>query len=122
MMVLSAARPDATLLEFLEWRARAASVRRLGVEAVAALVLTAGGIAPFSYAGPVTVTLAGAFLCYAAWGLLDRARSYSAVRGRTLTAQYLGVLCGLLVGVGVLSGVGSILAIWFVVLGSAWVL
>jgi hypothetical protein len=122
MMVLSALRPDASLLEFLESRARAASVRRLGVEAIAALVIVTGGFGAFPFARPVVVTLAGAFLCYAAWGLVDRARSHSAIRGWGRTAQCLRVLCGLLVGLGVLSGVGSILAIWFIVLGDAWVL
>ena len=122
MMVLSAVRPDASLLEFLQGRARAASVRRLVVEVIAPLALVAGVFGAFRYATPVVVTLAGTFFCYAAWGLVDRARSYTAVRGRTMTAQYLRVLCALLVGIGVLSGVGSILAIWFVVLGSAWVL
>jgi hypothetical protein len=122
MMVLSALRPDASLLEFLQGRARAAPVRRLAVEGITAFALVAGGFVALSYARPVVTTVAGAFFCYAAWGLADRARSYSAVRGRRSTAQYLSVVCGLLVGLGVLSGVGSILAVWFIVLGDAWVL
>jgi len=39
MMVLSALRPDASLLEFLEYRARSASVARLTTQALVTFTL-----------------------------------------------------------------------------------
>ena len=122
MMVLSALRPDASLIEFLETRARAAPVRRLAIQAIAALALVTVAFSTLPYARSVVGTLAGVFFCYSVWGLLDRARSRSAARGWKRTTRSLEILCGLFVGLGVLSGLGSILAIWFVALGSAWVL
>jgi len=122
MMVLSVLRPDASLIEFLESRARAAPVRRLVIQAIAALGLVTVAFSTLPYARSVVGTLAGVFFCYSVWGLLDRARSKSAARGWKRTTRSLEILCGLVVGLGVLSGLGSILAIWFVALGSAWVL
>ena len=122
MMVLSALRPDSSLLEYLEYRARSTSIARLVFQAIVSIALMAGGLGRFPFARPVVGTLAGVCFCYAAWGLLDRARLHYSRLGWTLTAQYLGVLCALIVGLGVLSGLGLILAIWFVALGSAWVL
>jgi len=122
MMVLSALRPDSSLLEYLEYRARSTSIARLVFQAIVASALMAGGIGRLPFARPVVATLAGVFFSYAVWGLLDRARSHYSKLGWTLTAQYLGVLCALFVGLGVLSGFGLILTIWFVALGSAWVL
>jgi len=122
MMVLSALRPDSSLLEYLEYRARSTSIARLVFQAIVAFVLMAGGFGRLPFARPVVSTLAGVLFCYAVWGLLDRARSHCSRVGWTLTAQYLGLLCALFVGLGVLSGLGLILAIWFVALGSAWVL
>jgi len=121
-MILSARRPDVSLVEFLESRARSASVTRLVLQAIVAFTLVTGGFGRLPYARSVVGTFAGAFLCYAVWGLLDRARSYSANRGWTLTAQYLTMLCAVFVVLGVLSGLGLLLAIWFIALGSAWVL
>ena len=122
MMVLSALRPDASLVEFLEHRARSTSITRLVSQAIVGFVLVTGGFGRLTFARPLVGTLAGVFFCYAAWGLLERARSYSVKRGWTLTAQYLRFLCALFVGAGVVSGLGLILAIWFVALGSSWVL
>lgn len=121
-MVLSALRPDSSLLEYLEYRARSTSIARLVFQAIVALGLMAGGLGRLPFARPVVATLAGVFFCYAVWGLLDRARSHYSKLGWTLTAQYLGILCALFVGLGVLSGFGLILTIWFLALGSAWVL
>jgi len=121
-MVLSALRPDASLVEYLEHRARSTSIARLVFQATVAFAVVAAGFGPLPFARPVVGTFAGVFFCYAAWGLRDRARSHYVKRGWTLTAQYLTLLCALFVGLGVLSGLGLILAIWFVALGSAWVL
>ena len=122
MMVLSALRPDASLVEYLEYRARSTSKARLVFQAIVAFALMAGGLGRLPFARPVVFTLGGVFFCYAVWGLLDRARSHYSKIGWTLTARYLGILCAGFVGLGVLSGLGLILAIWFVALGSAWVL
>ena len=122
MMVLSARRPDASLVEYLEYRARSASIARLVFQAIVAAALVAGGFGRLQFARPVVSTFAGILFCYAAWGLLDRARSHYSKRGWTLASRYFTVLCALFVGLGVLSGLGLILAIWFVALGSAWVL
>jgi|SRR5437660_11609331 len=120
MMVLSALRPDASLVEFLEYRARSAPVSRLIAQAIVAFALVSGGFSRLPFAKSVVGTFGGAYFCYAVWGLLDRARTYSTNRGRTLTAQCLKVLCGLFVGIGVLSGLVLLLAIWFLALGSSW--
>ena len=122
MMFLSALRPDASLVEYLEYRARSISVRGLVGRAIVAIVFVAGSFGKFPVAHSVIGTLAGAYFCYSAWGLLDRARSHSVDRGWMLAAKYLRLLCGLFVGLGVLSGIGLLLAVWFVALGSAWVL
>jgi hypothetical protein len=122
MMVLSALRPDASLVEYLESRARSASVKGLVVKALLALALVTVGFARPVSGRSVIITMAGIYFCYAAWGLLDRARSRSVLRGWSLTARYLRALCALFVGLGVLSGLGLLLAIWFFALGSAWVL
>ena len=121
-MILSARRPDASLVEFLEGRARSASVMRLAAQAIVAFALVTGGFGRLPYARSVVGTFASAFFCYSVWGLLDRARSHSTSRGWTLTAQGLRMLSALFVGLGVLSGLGLLLAIWFIALGSAWVL
>src|SRR5438445_1522583 len=119
-MVLSALRPDTSLVEFLEYRARAAPVRRLTAQAIVAFALVSGGFGRLPFARSIVGTFGGAYFCYAVWGLLDRARTYSSNRGWTLTAQYLKVLCRLFVGIGVLSGLVLLLAIWFLALGSSW--
>src|SRR5437868_14640957 len=92
MMVLSALRPDASLVEFLEYRARSASIRRLAAHAIVGLALVTGGCGRLTFARSVVGTLSGVYFRYAAWGLLDRAKSYSVNRGWPLTAQYIGLL------------------------------
>jgi len=121
-MVLSALRPDASLIEFLEYRARSASIRRLVAQSIVAFALVTGGFGRLPFARSIVGTFGGVCFCYAAWGLIDRAQSYSANRSWTLGAQYLRLLSALFVGIGVLSGLGFLLAIWFLALGSAWVL
>lgn len=122
MMVLSAHRPDASLLEYLEYRARSAPLGRLVAQAVVAFALVLVGFGRLPFANSVVGAFAAAYFCYAAWGLLDRARAYSTNRGWRLTAWYLKVLGALFAGIGVLSGLGLLLAIWFLALGSPWIL
>ena len=122
MMFLSALRPDASLVEYLEYRARSISVRGLVARAIVAFAFVAGSFGKLPVARSVIGTFAGAYFCYAVWGLMDRARSHSLDHGWVVTAKYLRLLCGLFVGLGVLSGIGLLLAVWFVALGSPWVL
>ncbi len=122
MMVLSALRPDASLVEFLEHRARSAPVRRLAAYAITGLALIFAAFSILPFGRSVVGTFAAGFFCYAVWGLIDRARSSFANRGWKLTAQYLKLLCKLIAGLGVVAGLAFLLAVWFMALGSAWVL
>src|SRR5438105_14100630 len=119
MMILSARRPDVSLVEFLESRARSASVTRLVLQAIVAFTLVTGGFGRLPYARSVVGPFAGAFLCSAVSGLLDRARSYSPNRGWTLTAQYLTMPCAVVVALDVLSGLGLLRVVAFMDVVSA---
>ena len=121
-MVLASFRPESSLVDFLESQARRESIRHLTYRAVAAFALLASGFAPVSIGKPILVTAAFAYFSYAVWGLLDRARSQSVKQGWAGTAQYLGILCGLFVALGVLAGIGLLMAVGFTLLGSPWVL
>ena len=120
MMVLSALRPDAGLGEFLAHRARSAPVARLAGEAVAAAALVAAALWWNPKAQLLIVTSAGCFLCYAVWGLLDRARSHIVARGATAAARTLQGLCVMCAVLGVLAGAGFVLSIWAMALGT-WI-
>ncbi len=122
MMVISALRSDGTLLEFLESHARVEPVRWLVGRAIVALAVVGGGFGPLPFGRQVIGPLALTYFSYAAWGLLDRGRSYSVEREWTRRARYLNVLCQLFVVIGVASALGFILSVWFLALGSAWVL
>jgi hypothetical protein len=122
MMALSSLRPDTSLVEFLESHARGESIKELVARTVVAFALVLGGLGPLRWGRPVLATFSLAYFSYAAWGLLDRARSYSIKAGWRFTAQYLRILCGLFVGLGVGSGIGLIFAIGFALLGSPWIL
>jgi hypothetical protein len=120
MMVLSALRPDASLIEFLAHRARSAPTLRLAAEAIAGLVALAGAMWWNPPARMVIATTALCFSCYASWGLLDRVRSHAVRRGWRATARILQVSCLLSVGVGLLAGAGVLLSIWAIALGT-WI-
>ena len=121
-MVLSSLRPEVSLVDFLESQARRESTRGLVARTAAALALMAVGLGPVSWAKPIAVALSIAYFSYAAWGLLDRARSHSMNSGRAVTVRYLNVLCAMFVGLGVLAGIALLMAIGFTLLGSPWVL
>ena len=70
----------------------------------------------------VVATLGGVCFCYAAWGLVDRIRTYSIEQSWPLTAHYLEFLGKLFVAIGVISGIGFIFAVLFIALGSPWIL
>ena len=121
-MVLSSLRPDASFLDFLESKARTESIKELVARTIVAFALVISGLAPIPWGKPIVVTLSFAYFSYAAWGLLDRARAYSVNSDWRLTARYLGVICAVFVGIGVVSGVALLFAIGFTLLGSPWVL
>jgi hypothetical protein len=122
MMVISPLRSDKSFLDFLELQARGESVKELAARAGGAFGLALAGFGALPWGSAIVATLSLAYFCYAVWGLLDRARSYSVKSGRQATARYLGVLCGFVFGLGVASGIGSIFAIGFALLGAPWIL
>ncbi len=121
-MILSSLRPESSVVDFLESQARRESIRDLVYRTVAALVVVMIGFAPVPVAKPILMTASFAYLSYGMWGLLDRARSHSISVGNDRTAQYLKILCAFFVVLGVLSGIGLLMAIGFTLLGSPWVL
>ena len=122
MMVLSALRPDASLAEFLVYRARSASIRRLAADAVAG----AGGCAAaLSWRPTGWLVLASAALCffsYGAWGILDRARSRPAVActRQSVDRSFVDALCALSALLGALAAAGVLLGVWALALGT-WI-
>jgi hypothetical protein len=120
MMVLSALRPDASLVEFLAHRARSAPVARLAAEAIAGFAVAGAAWWWNPRAQLFIASCATSFFCYAMWGLLDRARSVSIARTRNLAARILNVACALFVAIGVVAGAGVLLSIWALALGT-WI-
>ena len=120
MMVLSALRPDAGLLEFLAYRARSASVRRLAVDVVVGAAALVAALRWNPAAQLVIASAATLFLGYGAWGLLDRVRSNFASRLGPKTAGLLDALCALCAALGVLAAAGVLLAVWALALGT-WI-
>jgi hypothetical protein len=120
MMVLSALRPDASLLEFLAHRARSASARRLAADVA---VSSAAFVAVLRWnprAQLVIACAATVLVCYAAWGLLDRLHPRIANRGWLRTAGLLEALSALCAVLGTLAAGGVLLAIWAIALGT-WI-
>jgi hypothetical protein len=121
MMVLSALRPDAGLLEFLAHRARSASARRLAVDIVLGVVASYAAFRWNPAARLVIASAATVLFCYGAWGLLDRVRARLANRFWHRTAGLLEALCALCAALGVLAAAGVLLAVWSLALGSGWI-
>src|SRR2546423_4787905 len=122
MMVLSSRRPDASLVEYIESRARSAPLRTLIAHTVLAFAVAVTAFVPLPLGKQIIVPFALTYLLCGAWGLLDRARSYAMARGRQLTAQYLKTVCSFFVGLAVLSGIALLFALSFTLLGSPWIL
>jgi hypothetical protein len=122
MMVLSSLRPDASIVEYLEHRARAASLRGLIARSLLAFAFVIAGLGPIPIGKGMIVSLALTYFCYAIWGLLDRARSYSQNHRSSSRAGYLNALCALFVWIGVLSGIGFLMSVGFLLLGAPWIL
>jgi hypothetical protein len=122
MMVLSSRRPDASLVEYIESRARGAPLRALIAHTVLALGVALTAAVALPMGKQIVVPFAIAYFSTGAWGLVDRARSHSMTRGRQRTALYLGIFCSFFVGLAVLSGAALVFALSFTLLGSPWIL
>ena len=120
MMVLSALRPDASLPEFLAYRARSAPILRLAAEGLTAVAVLVAAIWWNPAAQLVVVSVSTCFLCYASWGLLDRATGHAASRGWRAAATIFRALSSVLVGIGFLAGGGVLFSIWALALGT-WI-
>ena len=120
MMVLSALRPDASLPEFLAYRGRSAPVLRLAAEGLTAVAVLVAALWWNPPAQLVIVTASTCFLCYASWGLLDRAAGHATSRGWRAAAKICWALSSVLVGLGFLAGVGVLFSIWALALGT-WI-
>lgn len=119
MMVLSAGRYDAGLLEFLAARARSSSALRLaGDVAAGAAVLTATlwWSSAFELA---VVSAAVCLIAYGAWGLLERAEVLIPARWKRLTGL-VEALAALTALTGVLGALGVLLSVWALALGT-WI-
>jgi hypothetical protein len=120
MMVLSAARPDASLREFLVQRARESSLVRLGGDIAAGV---AGASITLFWWRPESKLLllsgAVAFVAYGAWGIADRFRTSLSLTNR-FAEKALMVVCALLAVAGVLAGAGIIYGVWSLALGT-WI-
>ena len=120
MMVLSVLRPDASLPEFLVYRARSASVRRLAIDV---MIGTAGFAAALSWKPTGWLVFASVGLCfssYGAWGMLDRVRSRAAPEHSTRIKGLLDAVCALCALLGALAGAGILLGVWAAALGT-WI-
>jgi hypothetical protein len=120
MMVLSARRPDASLLEFLADRARSASVRRLAIDAA---VGVSASVAAIRWTETFTLLVASAGIllaCYGAWGLFDRARTRLERDAWRRTLGLIDAICALSAVLGVLAASGILYGVWAVALGT-WI-
>ena len=120
MMVLSALRADASLPEFLAYRARSAPVLRLAAEGLIAVAALVAALRWNPSAQVVMVSASTCFFCYAGWGLLDRAAGQATSRGWRVAGKICRALSSVLVGVGFLAGGGVLFSIWALALGT-WI-
>ena len=120
MMVLSVLRPDASLAEFLVHRARAASIRRLAIDAVIGGAACGAAIWYKPAAWLVFASTALCFFAYGAWGMLDRVRSHPAFAEGTLLGGLAEATCALCAMLGALAAAGVLLGVWAIGLGT-WI-
>lgn len=106
--MISALRPDASLPEFLAYRARSASLIRLSMDVAAGVAAAASAIWWKPAAWVVFTSAAVCFLAYGSWGLLDRARSRSWIASRPRLFKLCEALSALAVLVGAVAA-GSLL-------------
>ena len=120
MMVLSASRPDASLLEFLAQRARLSSVRRLGADVLVGGLLIVAALRLDSWTRLAIAMAAVCVIAYAGWGLLERVTDRIRARHWPLTAGALDAVRALLAISGVIAAVGVLLSAWALALGT-WI-
>ena len=120
MMVLSALRPDASLPEFLAYRARSASVRRLSIDLAVGVVGSAAALHWRPTAWLIVASLAMIFFAYGGWGISDRYRSIATTRDNRGSCALLDVVCLILVAVGVLATAALLYSVWAMALGT-WI-
>ncbi|HJQ54168.1 MAG TPA: hypothetical protein VJ825_10020 [Gemmatimonadaceae bacterium] len=120
MMVLSASRPDASLLEFLAQRARLSSVRRLGADLAVGVLLLVAAVRLDSWTRLAMAMAAVCAVAYAAWGLLDRVSGRISAREWPRIAGGLDAVRALLAISGVLAAIGVLLSVWALALGT-WI-
>jgi len=119
-MVLSARRGDAGLVEYLEYNARTERMPRLVALTVVAFAIGLGAFSILPFGRGAVVTLSFACFCYGVWGLLDRGRFYSSTHNRPFAAKCLKLLCAVFLALGVLSGIGFLMSVGFMLLGAPW--
>ena len=115
-----ALRPDASLVEYLVARARAASDGRLVLDALGGLLLA---LAIVVWRPVVWPTLAGVCLALAAfgfWGIADRELRDRADAPTSFATRALGVARGAMAAIGFLSGAVALFAGLGVMLGK-WI-
>jgi hypothetical protein len=120
MMVLSALRPDASLPEFLAHRARSASIWRLTIDAVMGAGVCAATVWWRPTASLVLATASLCFLSYGVWGMLDRARSRTAIADMSLLRGLLDAMCAMCALLGAFAAAGMLLGVWAMALGT-WI-
>lgn len=119
-MVLSALRPDASLPEFLAFRARSAPVWRLAIDTVMGGAACAAAVWWSPTAWLVLASAALCFFAYGAWGMLDRIRSRAGVAGRNLLRGLVDAVCALCALLGAFAAAGVLLGVWAIALGT-WI-
>jgi hypothetical protein len=120
MMVLSALRPDASLPEFLAYRARVASVLRLSIDLAVGVVGFAAALHWRPTVWLIVASLAMIFFAYGGWGISDRYRSIATTRDNGGSLALLDALCLVLVAVGVLATAALLYSVWAMALGT-WI-
>jgi hypothetical protein len=120
MMVLSALRPDASLLEFLAHRAKSASITRLSIDLAVGIAGSTAALWWRPTAWFLLTSVSLLFFAYGAWGLADRARSHVATQRSRWASASLEVLCAAMGAVGVLATAGLLLGVWAIALGT-WI-
>jgi hypothetical protein len=121
MMVLSAARPDASLREFLVQRARSASLIRLVIDLVVGVTGALMTLLWWKPASPLlALSSALAFTAYGAWGIVDRFRVKATVQTNGFLHGLLDAVCALLTAAGILGGIGMLYDVWAIALGT-WI-
>jgi hypothetical protein len=119
-MMNPAVRPDASLVEFLAARARAASDGRLVLDVLGGMV-TALGLSVWRPVGWIGLAgLAIALAAFGLWGIIDRELRDRAASGRSVVVHLLAVTRAVTVALGFCCVIGALFVGLGVVLGT-WI-